>query len=141
MDAVMMARSLPALALLCLTAPAAANEPKAYTCSFTTGVAHVYENGAFVSEPAAPIAFGIEAIDTAAQTADLKMPQGTGRLRIVQAVNAMHFLEVVTEGFLNITTIYDKDTEKGAYPAVHSRHFGLLGQPIVTQYQGFCADK
>jgi len=55
----------------------------------------------------------------------------------VQAVNAMHFLEVVTEGFLHITTIYDKDEARGAYPAVHSRHFGLLGQPIVTQFQGF----
>ena len=60
------------------------------------------------------------------------------RLRIVQAVNAMHFLEVVTEGFLHITTVYDKDPAKGAYPAVHSRHFGLFGQPLVTQYQGFC---
>jgi len=56
----------------------------------------------------------------------------------VQAVNAMHFLEVVTEGFLHITTVYDKDEAKGAYPAVHSRHFGLFGQPLVTQYQGFC---
>jgi len=58
--------------------------------------------------------------------------RGTGHLRVVQAVNAMHFLEVVTEGFLHITTIYDKDEARGAYPAVHSRHFGLLGQPIVT---------
>ena len=39
----------------------------------------------------------------------------------------MHFLEVVTEGFLNITTVYDKDDTKGAYPAVHSRHFGHVG--------------
>jgi hypothetical protein len=61
---------------------------------------------------------------------------------VVQAVNATHFLEVATEGFLNITTIYDKDeTKGGAYPAVHSRHFGIVGQPIVTQYQGFCEAK
>ena len=66
------------------------------------------------------------------------MRGGTGPLRIVQAVNAMHFLEVVTEGFLHVTTVYDKDEAKGAYPAVHSRHFGLFGQPLVTQYQGFC---
>ena len=64
--------------------------------------------------------------------------RGTGQLRIVQAVNAMHFLEVVTEGFLHVTTVYDKDEAKGLYPAVHSRHFGLFGQPLVTQYQGFC---
>jgi hypothetical protein len=47
----------------------------------------------------------------------------------------------VTEGSLHITTIFDKDDTKGAYPAVHSRHFGLLGQPIVTQYHGFCEAK
>ena len=69
------------------------------------------------------------------------MARGTGRLRVMRAVNAVHFLEVVTEGFLNVTTIYDKDEAKGAYPAVHSRHFGLLGQPIVSQYEGYCEAK
>ena len=94
-----------------------------------------------VQEKTGPLAFGITAIDTTAQTADLKTESGMGQLRLVQAVNAMHFLEVVIEGFLHITTIYDKDEAKGAHPAVHSRHFGVLGQPIVTQYQGFCEAK
>jgi hypothetical protein len=53
----------------------------------------------------------------------------------------MHFLEAANEGFLNLTTIYDKDEAEGAYPAVHSRHFAILGQPVVTQYQGFCEAK
>jgi hypothetical protein len=89
-------------------------------------------------EKTSPLAFGIAAIDAQAQTAELKTLRGTGKLRVVRAVNAMHFLEVVTEGFLHVTTIYDKDEDVGAFPAVHSRHFGLFGQPIVTQYQGFC---
>ena len=38
-------------------------------------------------------------------------------------------------------TIYDKDETKGAYPAVHSRHFGIFGQPLVAQYQGYCEAK
>ncbi len=92
-------------------------------------------------EKGAPLAFGIAAINAQAQTADLKTERGTGTLKIVHAVNATHFLEVVTEGWLHITTIFDKDDAKGDYPAVHSRHFGLFGQPIVTQYQGFCAAK
>ena len=137
----MVARSAAALLMTLLSATASAGEPKAFTCSFPAGLAYVYDKGQFATEQAAPISFGIEAIDTAAQTADLKMPRGTGHLRIVQAVNAMHFLEVVTEGFLNVTTIYDKDETKGAYPAVHSRHFGLLGQPIVSQYAGYCSGK
>ena len=41
----------------------------------------------------------------------------------------MHFLEAANEGFIDLTTIYDKDEAKGAYPAVHSHHFAILGQP------------
>ena len=135
----MIVRPTVALALLAMLASAAgADEPKAFSCNFEVGVTHSYNNGAFAAEKASPLAFGIAAIEPRAQTAELKTRGGTGQLRIVQAVNAMHFLEVVTEGFLNITTVYDKDEGKGAYPAVHSRHFGLFGQPLVTQYQGFC---
>jgi hypothetical protein len=125
--------------LLALAAPAGATEPpKAFACTFTAGVTHSYERGRFAAEAAAPLAFGIAAINDKAQTAELRTERGTGELKVVLAVNATHFLEVVTEGFLHITTIYDKDEARGAFPAVHSRHFGILGQPIVTQYQGYC---
>ena len=138
----MTARILLALTVvLGLAGSAAADEPKGFACSFSNGVAHTYDNGKFTTVASAPLAFGIAAIDGVNQSAELRTDRGTGLLRLVQAVNAMHFLEVVTEGFLHITTIYDKDPAKGAYPAVHSRHFGVLGQPIVTQYQGFCEAK
>jgi hypothetical protein len=44
----------------------------------------------------------------------------------------------MNEGFLNLTTVYDKDAATGTYPAVHSRHFGLMGQPVFAQYAGTC---
>jgi hypothetical protein len=116
----------------------AADDPRSFTCKFTNGTTQVYENGAFAAEKATPLSFGIAAIDSQAQTADLKTEHGTGSLKIVHAVNATHFLEVVTEGSLHITTVFDRDDAKGTYPAVHSRHFGLLGQPIVSHYHGFC---
>ena len=139
----MIARWTVALAVLALwLGPVAADEPKAFACTFTAGVTHAYDKGQFTAEKASPLAFGIAAIDHKTQTADLRMAGGAGALRVVQAVNATHFLEVATEGFLNITTIYDKDESRGgAYPAVHSRHFAIVGQPIVTQYQGFCEAK
>lgn len=127
---------------LCHAAPALASEgPTAFTCTFKDGATHVYDKGEFNAETPTPLSFGIESIDPAAQTADLKTERGTGSLRLVLAVNATHFIEVVTEGSLHITTVFDKDDAKGAYPAVHSRHFGLMGQPIVAQYQGFCQAK
>ena len=140
-------REMVCLALLGLLAlpagpAAAAEEPKAFACSFTSGISNSYDKGRYVSEKASPFAFGIAGIDAAAQTAEIRTERGSGPLRVVQAVNAMHFLEAANEGFLNLTTIYDKDEAKGgAYPAVHSRHFAIVGQPIVTQYQGFCEAK
>jgi hypothetical protein len=140
---VMIARM--ALALACFLPPAYAlasgEEPTGYACTFTNGITNSYEKGAYAPEKAAPLRFGISGIDLKAQTAVLETSGGKGQLRIVRAVNATHFLEVASEGYLYITTIYDKDDAKGAYPAVHSRHFGLFGQPIVTQYQGFCDAK
>ena len=142
----MTAREMLCLALLGLLAlpagpAAAAEEPKAFACSFTSGISNSYDKGRYVSEKASPFAFGIAGIDAAAQTAEIRTERGSGPLRVVQAVNAMHFLEAANEGFINLTTIYDKDEAKGAYPAVHSRHFAILGQPVVTQYQGFCEAK
>jgi hypothetical protein len=135
----MISRLVTASLLSCaLWTTCSADEPKAFACNFSQGVTHAYGNGKFAAERAVVLAFGIAAIDLGAQTADLQTERGTGHLRVVQAVNATHFLEVVTEGFLNVTTIYDKDDANGAYPAVHSRHFGILGQPLVAHYQGFC---
>ena len=139
----MIARPIVSLACwCCCRGPAGADEPKAFACSFTAGVTHSYDKGQFTAEKAAPLAFGIAGIDHHTPDRGLQDRERHRALRVVQAVNATHFLEVATEGFLNITTIYDKDEAKGgAHPAVHSRHFGILGQPIVTQYQGFCEAK
>ncbi|HEU0060271.1 MAG TPA: hypothetical protein VFR19_10370 [Hyphomicrobiaceae bacterium] len=134
---------LGATVLLCLCigpAPAAA-DPTGFTCNFASGTAHAYDKGDFIAEKPAPLTFSIGAIDGAAQSAEVRTERGTGSLHLVQAVNATHFLEVVTEGYLNITTVYDKDEATGKYPAVHSRHLGILGQPVITQYQGFCEAK
>ena len=130
-----------AAAMLLWGVAARAQEPTAFACTFSSGTSFLYEKGRFVAQPASPLSFGIAAIDLAAQTAELKTERGTGQLRVAQAVSATHFLEVVTEGYLNVTTIYDKDEAKGVYPAVHSRHFGVLGQPLVASYQGYCEAK
>jgi hypothetical protein len=121
--------------------PPAVADATAFACTFREGTAHAYDKGQFAAEKAAPLSFGISAVDRGAQSADLRSERGTAALRLVQAVNATHFLEVATEGYLNITTIYDKDEASGKYPAVHSRHLGIVGQPVVTQYQGFCEAK
>ncbi len=127
------------LAGIALAAPASA-ETKAFACDFSGGTATTFTDGAFVTKAPAPVQFVIVDIDLEAQSARLSTgPAGTmGKLRVIRALNANHFLEVVNEGFLNLTTIYDFDAKAGAHPAIHSRHFGVLGQPVTAQFTGLC---
>ena len=131
-------RSLGAAALLLLISggAASAEEPTGFACTFRAGTTLTYNKAksSFRKVGAKPLAFEVSAIDLAAQTAELttSTSKGKGPLRIVRALNANHFLEVVGEGFLNITTIFDRDPKLGAHPAVHSRHFGLFGEPVVA---------
>lgn len=128
-----------AFGLVALALPVHA-EPKTFACDFSSGISTTFENGAFVTKAPAPLQFQIVDIDLEGQSANLMTgPAGTvGKLRIIRALNANHYLEVVTEGFLNLTTIYDFDAKAGAHPAIHSRHFGVLGQPVTAQFMGFC---
>ncbi|MGI9520164.1 MAG: hypothetical protein ACR2PG_00825 [Hyphomicrobiaceae bacterium] len=110
-------------------------------CTFPTGTVYTYENKVYVPQSAEELSFEIGAIDLVRQQAALITSKGEGELKIVRAIGANHYLEVVTEGFLNITTVYEASASDGSKPAVHSRHFGLLGQPVVSQYHGTCALK
>lgn len=118
-------------------------EPKGFSCNFASGTTWTFDNGAFASEKPEAIDIEISDVDLDRQTAKLAGEAGkpAGALKIVRAINANHFLEVVNEGFLNLTTIYDTDPTSGTHPAVHSRHFGVLGQPVVAQYVGTCTEK
>ncbi|MEL7047736.1 MAG: hypothetical protein AAFO75_02040 [Pseudomonadota bacterium] len=114
--------------------------PKALSCTFKTGNSGSYEAGGFRPGQAKPLSFSIQAIDLQRQSAELPADadKKPGTLRIVRALNANHFIEAINEGFLNLTTVYDADATTGQFPAVHSRHFGVLGQALYAQYTGFC---
>ena len=137
----------PGMAMVCiaaLTTPLSAEKaPVKLICSFETGHVWSYEAGKFSNSAPSPLKFEIDDIDLEGQSAKLVIEgKEAGKLRIVRALNANHFLEVANEGFLNLTTIYDADpATPGVQPAVHSRHFGLLGQPMFAQYAGTCTNK
>lgn len=130
------------LLVLCLSgfpaASASDDKMAPVACKFASGRSWTYGAGKFKSRKPSALSFEIADIDLEAQSAKLVTKNGTGVLRVVRAINANHFIEVVTEGFLNLTTVYDKDPKTGLHPAVHSRHFGLVGQPVFAQYTGFC---
>jgi hypothetical protein len=143
---------MKAYGLICLlaglvlipVAVAAADEvlPANYACTFEKGNSWSFDAGAFKSVTPSPLSFDIGKIDLEKQTADLSIDgKAAGTLRVVRALNANSFLEVANEGFLNLTTVYDLDAASGTYPAVHSRHFGVIGQPVFAQYAGSCKAK
>lgn len=130
------------IAIICGQGAARAEDgPTSLTCEFKEGASWSYDQGKFMSKTPVPLDFDIENIDLEKQTAELKLGNGKNKLSVVRAINANHFIEVVNEGFLNLTTVYDKDPATGNFPAVHSRHFGLLGQPVFAQYTGTCRAK
>lgn len=114
--------------------------PKKLVCDFSNGSSWTYDSGKFKSSSSVPLKFEIDSIDLEQQKAKLVGSKGkkAGKLRVVRAINANHFIEVATEGYLNLTTIYDADPDKGAHPAVHSRHLGIVGSPVFGQYNGYC---
>jgi hypothetical protein len=118
---------------------AADEAPLRLSCKFDRGQSGSYEAGAFKSQPASALSFEISDINLEVQSAKISVDgKVTGTLRVVRALNANHYLEVANEGFLNLTTVYDLDPAVKAYPAVHSRHFGLFGQALFAQYTGLC---
>jgi hypothetical protein len=137
----MRARTACLLAIVLLASPTAGTAqapPGGFECTFAAGESQIYGDGEFRQRKAEPLRFKIASIDLDGQRAELVTASGKGPLRIVRAIGANHFLEVVTEGFLNITTVYARDEKRGVHPAVHSRHFGLFGEPLVAQYTGSC---
>jgi hypothetical protein len=131
-------------ALVIFGAPVLAQDdfPTHFVCDFNRGYSWTYNSGKFEPTQPADLVFEIGDIDLEKQTASLIVDgKPANGLKIVRAINANHFLEVVNEGFLNLTTVYDRDPATDKYPAVHSRHFGLFGQPVFAQYAGNCAVK
>ena len=137
------------LSFFLLACPVIANEagagesPSGFACSFEIGTSWTAKNGSYEQSAPAALTFELAEIDLDGQSALIKTGNGnaTGKVAIARAIGANHFLEVATEGFWNITTIYDKDAKTGTYPAVHSRHLGLAGEPVFSQYAGACTAK
>jgi hypothetical protein len=117
--------------------------PRVLACEFATGTFATFDGATARTRAAEPLNFTILEIDVDhASAAVSTSAAGTfGPLRIVRAVGAMHFLEVLTEGFLATTTVYDRDPATGIRPALHSRHMGLVGKPLMASYTGVCRDR
>ena len=132
---------LATFALVGAATSAAAAQGATYVCAFAPAdVWTVPEGGRGDFKPgnAGALNFEISGVTPGGASA---MVDGSGPLRVVEALDARHFLEVNVAGYLNLTTIYEATTPDGAQLAVHSRHSGVAGRPVVAQYHGSCGVK
>jgi len=109
-----------------------------YSCTFDNGSSWSYQDGKFQKDTDAPLSFDISQISRKRRTAELTTATGRTELKLVAALGAMHFIEVTVAGYLTLTTLYG---EGDRVPAVHSRHLGIVGQPVGDQLTGFCLRK
>jgi len=115
-----------------------ADAPKGYICKFKDGGAWTFQAGKFSAEGGKNLSLEIRHDEKSTSKATLKTSDGASKLKRVAALDADHYLEVTVGGYLNITTIFDPSNKKDGFPAVHSRHLGILGRPIVSQFRGIC---
>lgn len=106
-----------------------------YACTFSNGGSWTQDAGVFATATGAPLSFKISKISRKARSAELTTDTGRTDLKLVAAIDALHFIEVTVSGYLTLTTIYGDGKR---VPAVHSRHLGIVGQPVGGQLTGFC---
>lgn len=81
--------------------------------------------------------FVIDGIDYRKGTARLIGNAGSQDLRAVIGDGSVSFVEQVTVGSLNLTTVFAWRGDAGRFKAVHSRHTAI-GGPTPSQNYGYC---
>ena len=117
---------------------ASADSGPRYSCSFGSGASWSVDSATFKAGKGAPLAFEISKVSRKKRTAELTTKSGRTEVKLVAAIDALHFIEVTVSGYLSLTTIYG---DGDRMPAVHSRHLGIVGQPVGGQLTGFCDRK
>ena len=115
--------------------------PSAFTCTFEQGLFNVFENGEFKSEKGGNLQFVLASIDPKAGTAQMIGNAGAENLIVLSGKSNMHFVEQTAVGNINLTSVYTQAAPDGRFVSVHSRHVGTSGDPMISQYLGFCTGK
>jgi hypothetical protein len=81
------------------------------------------------------LSFSIEAIR--GKRAVIIADSGSSGLTVLRGPDRLTFLETTPTGSVRVTVVYASQ-QSGAFPAVHSRHAEVLGDPVPSQQYGWC---
>ena len=116
-------------------------------CTFTVMAKGTWTNdrpGAALDS--STLAFRFESIDTDEASADVLGRFGSSPVVVRASGDYLHFIQVLAEGPLHSTTVFNRETTGGKLLAVHSRHEyrdvelrGFTSRP--EQYYGDCEER
>ncbi|MEL6288063.1 MAG: hypothetical protein AAFQ42_07760 [Pseudomonadota bacterium] len=118
-----------------LAAMSTSEQSASYACAFEKGAAWQVADQRFSDDRFSPLSFELSRDQGGSDTAQLSTRDGKTDVKVVRAIGATHYIEVTVAGYLTLTTLYG---EGDRVPAVHSRHLGIVGQPVGGQLHGFC---
>ena len=118
---------------------------KSLRCTFTVSASGQWDADGAAKSAVAPAKLSLlfESIDADSATAQLR--SGTVSSEVVARLSGsyLHFMQVFKTGAMYTTTVFDQETTRGAFRAVHSRHESFtVPLPGATstpeQYYGEC---
>jgi hypothetical protein len=129
-----------ATALFAILGTAAfATEPKAFVCKFTQGASARYDKAEWsVKVLNEKLELTFAGLNSQQGKAQLIGNAGASDLRYWKGAWTWNFVEVTDTGNVMTTTVFDTSNGKD-FPAVHSRHTSVVGEPLPSQYRGTCS--
>ena len=105
-------------------------------CDFASGVFHAWGENTKINSDHFTLIY--DSIDVKARTARLIGNVGSSDVVALETPEHLSFLEVTPNGNVTLTTVY-RTGAAAPYPAIHSRHVGLLTEPWGSQMYGSCS--
>jgi hypothetical protein len=110
---------------------------KAYVCDFTTGQTTSW-NTNWASPESEAFASQTVFVFKEKSRAQMIGHSGAADVLVVSGDLSFHFLERTDTGNFTLTTVFADVERPGFFPAVHSRHMNIFGQPRISQLRGSC---
>jgi hypothetical protein len=118
---------------------AVAAESKAFVCKFTQGAAARYDEAEWsVKVLNEKMEFTFAGLNPQQGKAQMVGNVGASDVRFWKGAWTWNFVEVTDTGNVMTTTVFETSNGKD-YPAVHSRHTSVAGEPFPSQYRGICS--
>lgn len=115
---------------------------KALRCQTAAGTTTTWDAGHPNSKPSESVlAYSVQDIDTPRGRATVVGRGGSAQVTVVRTASTLSFLEQANNGGVFLTTVYVSTLAgpgTGRFAAADSRHNPLFGDPVSSQFHGWC---